>query len=67
MNKKTIAFLLLVLVIFLVGCSKQEVAKPMEVNTGLEDDLDTLNETDANFDDLNNLDSELNDIQDLNI
>ncbi len=67
MNKKIIAFLFLVLVIFLVGCTKQETAKSGEISTGLEDDLNTLNETDTNLDDLNNLDSELNDIQDLDI
>ncbi|MBI2499626.1 hypothetical protein HYV88_05270 [Candidatus Woesearchaeota archaeon] len=56
----------MVLVIFLVGCTKQETVESSEA-TGLEDDLNTLNETDTNLDDLNNLDSELDDIQDLDI
>lgn len=67
MNKKVIAFIFLVLVLFLVGCSKQEVTKPSEVKTGLENDLNSLNETDTNFNDLNSLDSEINDVQDLDI
>ena len=65
MNKKIIAFIFLILIIFLVGCTKQEAVKSSD--TGLEDDLNTLNETDTNLDDLNNLESELNDIQDLDI
>jgi len=65
MNRKIIAFLFLILIIFLVGCTKQE--STTDVKTGLEEDLSTLNETDTSLDDLNDLDSDLKDIQELDI